>query len=228
MLRTIVSSIATVALLASAAAAEQRTYEVRVTNVTRNQSFTPILAVAHDPAVRLFELGAPAGSELAFLAEAGGTAPLAAAPASQAPLTVPVVERPGLLLPGESAILTVVSGRGHTHLSVAAMLIPTNDTFFAVNGLRLPTALRAVEVVDSPGYDAGSEPNDQNCARIPGPRCNGEGASAPTASDEGYVYIGNGFHELGTDDGQGNEVRGPLTYDSRNPVARIEIRRVVR
>lgn len=231
MLRTIVSSFVTLATLASfapLALAEQRAYEVRVTNVTRNQSFTPILALAHDPSVRLFELGSPASPELAILAEAGDTAPLAAVLQGQGALVGEVVQRPGLLMPGQTAVLTVTSGRGQTHLSMAAMLIPTNDTFFAVNGLRLPTALRTVEVVESPGYDAGSEANDQNCARIPGPRCGGEGSSPESASDEGYVYIGNGFHELGTDDGAGNEVLRPLTYDWRNPVARIEVRRVAR
>ncbi len=231
MLRTIVSSFVTLATLASLAPlalAEQREYEVRVTNVTRNQTFTPILALAHDPSVRLFELGSPASPELALLAEAGDTAPLAAALAGQGSLVGEVVQRPGLLLPGQTATLTVRSGRGHTHLSLAAMLIPTNDTFIAVNGLRLPAALRTVEVVDSPGYDAGSEANDQSCATMPGPRCGGEGASAAAASDEGYVYIGNGFHELGTEDGAGNEILRPLTYDWRNPVARIEVRRVVR
>jgi hypothetical protein len=50
-------------------------YEVTVTNVTRDQQFTPLLVVAHHPRVRLFELGQPASSELETLAEEGVTGP---------------------------------------------------------------------------------------------------------------------------------------------------------
>jgi hypothetical protein len=78
-----------------------------------------------------------------------------------------------------------------------------------------------------PAFDAGSEANDQNCANIPGPRCGGAGSSPGTnAGDEGFVHISNGFHELGSMDDIGNEILGPLTYDWRNPVATITVRRI--
>jgi hypothetical protein len=105
------------------------------------------------------------------------------------------------------------------------MLIPTNDTFFALNQQRLPLRGSATYLV--PAYDAGSEANDQNCANIPGPRCGGAGSSpGNNEGDEGFVHIGNGFHELGSVGENGAEVLGPLMYDWRNPVARITVRRV--
>ena len=73
----------------------------------------------------------------------------------------------------------------------------------------------------SPAYDAGSEPNDELCAKIPGPACGGEGGS-PDASGEGYVHIHIHIHA-------GIQGIGDLTsadYDWRNPTARIVIKRV--
>ena len=53
-------------------------FEVTVTNLTRGQTFTPVLVASHREGVTLFTLGAPASSQLAILAEEGNTAPLAA------------------------------------------------------------------------------------------------------------------------------------------------------
>jgi hypothetical protein len=105
------------------------------------------------------------------------------------------------------------------------MLIPTNDTFFALNRQRLP--LRGSVTFFAEAYDAGTETNDQNCSNIPGPRCGGEGLSTGINSgDEGFVHVGNGFHELGEGDGATGEVLRPFQYDWRNPVAMIRIKRV--
>ncbi|MBI5612909.1 MAG: spondin domain-containing protein, partial [Gammaproteobacteria bacterium] len=67
----------TVAALVAAptsANADDDFYEVTVTNLTRGQSFTPILVATHRPGVALFEPGQPASPELAILAEGGDTA----------------------------------------------------------------------------------------------------------------------------------------------------------
>ena len=215
VLKTLVGT-ACLTLCGAALAAE---WQVEVTNVTPGQSFTPILAVAHYPPVRLFELGEPASDELAILAEAGDTAPLAAA-LHDAPGVGSLQTIDGLLGPGETRAFAV-TGRIGQNLSLAAMLVPTNDTFFAIDGITLPVAgTRAVKAL---AYDAGSEPNDQNCANIPGPRCGGEGASAaPQPGDEGFVHVGNGFHDLGDAPG----VLAPAHYDWNNPVAIVTIRRV--
>ena len=96
----------------------------------------------------------------------------------------------------------------------------TNDTFVALNGVRLP---RTTATYTAIAYDSGTEANDQNCRNIPGPRCGGEGFSpGPNAGDEGYVYVSNGFHDLGNN----RRLLGPAVYDWRNPVARITVRRV--
>ncbi|GAB1258859.1 spondin domain-containing protein [Aurantivibrio plasticivorans] len=200
-------------------------YEVEITNVTKGQFFTPQLVATHNNSVSVFELGQPASIEVELLAEGGDTAPLTDLLLSQGSAVSNVVTIPGLIGPGETHQVVIEASRHHRYLSVAAMLIPTNDTFLAVNGVRLP--FRGTSVTHSPGYDAGTELNDQNCANIPGPRCGGDGYSpGPNDGDEGFVYIGNGFHDLGTEDEQGNEILTPEIYDWNNSVAVIKVTRI--
>ena len=187
-------------------------FEVTVTNITRGEIFTPVLVASHGRGLRLFGLGEPAGDGLEQLAEGGDTGPLAAE--LQAAGALDVVTAGGVLPPGQSVTLRVRRDRRHGHLSVAAMLVPSNDAFFAVNGLRGPR--HHSRTVLSPAYDAGTEDNDELCVSIPGPPfiCAGEGFSA--GGGEGYVYIHPGIQ------GSGDLVAAQ--HDWRNPVARIRIR----
>jgi hypothetical protein len=218
-------SIATLALsLFAGSAMAQVDYEVTITNITSGQSFTPQLVVTHPANAILFRLGAPASPELEILAESGDTGPLTDALSSVA---MDVTTIPGLLGPGEQASVVVSGNPGRGFVSVAAMMIPTNDTFVAMNRMKLPRSGAAQQLV--PAYDAGTEYNDQNCANIPGPQCGGEGegnSPGPNETDEGFVHIGNGIHELGDEDELGNRIINPKTYDWRNSVARITVRRM--
>jgi len=195
-------------------------FEVRVTNLTRGQQFTPILVASHRAGVRLFTLGEPASSQLATLAEEGNTAPLAAL-LTAIPAVGEVVSGSGLTDPGKSVTLTVDASGAFDHVSVAAMLIPTNDAFFAINGVEGPRGNRDLTLF-SPAYDSGSERNDELCASIPGPsfmECGGAGGgAAPSGGEEGFVHIHAGIHGIGN--------LMPARRDWRNPVARINIRRI--
>ena len=193
----------------------QSTYEITITNITRGQTFTPILAASHQHGIRIFSVGQPATAELALLAESGNTVPLAERLRSTAGVEeVTTADEP--LPPGKSVTLQV-SAIQADHVSVAAMLIPTNDTFFALNGVEAPLSEGSMSVHRSPGYDAGSEPNDELCANIPGPVCEGQGESTDV-DGEGYVFIQQGIHGIG-------DLR-PAERDWRNPVAQIVIRRI--
>ena len=190
-------------------------YEITVTNLTRGQSFTPILVATHKAGASLFTEGAPASPELAILAEGGNTAPLAVALGAN-PDVLGTTTIPGLLAPGKSITVKVKIGDRFDHVSMAAMLIPTNDGFFALNGVRGPKGQKLLSF-ESPAYDAGSEPNDELCASIPGPVCGGEGTS-PNAGGEGFVHIHAGIHGIGN--------LPAADRDWRNPVASITIKRV--
>lgn len=193
-----------------------RMYEVTVTNLARGVSFTPILVATHHAGVRLYQLGQPASSALAALAEGGATAPLAAVLAATPHASTATTA--GLLAPGKSVTITIAAREDVSHISLASMMIPTNDAFIAVNSMPLPKGKETAAFLSN-GHDAGSEPNDELCANIPGPDCGGEGTS-PNASGEGFVHIHAGIHGIG--DLEAAE------YDWRNPVARITVRRIGR
>lgn len=215
--------VATIALVIPKPATSQDglTFDVMVTNLTRGEQFTPILAATHDGTVNLFTLGSPSTPELAMLAEEGNTAPLMGLLTAN-PAVHFIVTSSGLLAPGGSTHLSI-QARQTDSISLAAMLIPTNDGFFAVNNVELPKG-SATLTVFSPAYDAGSEMNDELCASIPGPffiECNGPGGGGmPSGGEEGYVHIHGGIH------GIGNLL--PQLRDWRNPVAQIVVRRMQR
>jgi len=197
-------------------------FEVTVTNLTRGQQFTPILVASHRAGVRLFELGKPASAGLQTLAEEGNVAPLTQALQAQSGV-LEVTNSGALLNPGASVKIQVRTRGSFDHVSVAAMLIPTNDGFFAVNGVQGPRG-RDPRVLTSVAYDAGSERNDELCASIPGPffsECGGPGGgAAPSGGEEGYVHVHAGIHGIG-------DITASLR-DWRNPVARITIQRMRR
>jgi hypothetical protein len=203
--------------------ADSPRFEVTVTNLTRGQTFTPVLVASHREGVTLFTLGAPASPQLATLAEEGDTAPL-----TTLLLSTPGVRDvansgappAGFVSPGQSKTIIVDAGGDADHISVAAMLIPTNDGFFALNGVPAPKG-EAMLTYFSPAYDAGSERNDELCASIPGPNfteCGGPGGGGkPAGGEEGYVHIHAGIHGIGDLDAS--------VRDWRNPVALIRVRR---
>ena len=190
-----------------------KTYKVTVTNLTRGQSFTPVLVVSHRYAPNLlFVPGETASPELAMLAEGGDTGPLETA-LSGNPRVRDTATSAGLLEPGDSTTIEVQGQIGLGRISLAAMLIPTNDAFLAAQNVPLPRGHEVVTIV-VPAYDAGSEPNDEDCNNIPGPVCGGEGVS--DADGEGYVHVHAGIH--------GFADLAAKSYDWRNPVASISIK----
>lgn len=207
-----------------ATAEEMMRYEVSITNITQGQTFTPQLVATHDNSVSLFSFGKPAGVPLELLAEAGDTGPL-----TEVILTIPnkvgyVMTVPGLLEPGKTSTFEINGLSEHHQLTFAAMLLPTNDTFVALVGMKLPE--EGSVSYFALAYDAGTEANDQNCAHIPGPRCGGEAHSMASDMDEGFVYISNGFHDLGDMDDAGNEILGTKMYDWHHSVAQVTIKRI--
>ncbi len=195
-------------------------YEVTITNLTRGQQFTPILVASHKEGVSLFTLGQPASSQLATLAEEGDTKPLTALLKAR-PDVHQVIDSGALLNPGASVTLIVDTNGAFDHVSVAAMLIPTNDAFFAINGVKGPEGNNAPLTLFSSVYDAGSERNDELCASIPGPffaECGGPGGGAKVGGGEGFVHIHAGIHGIGNLD--------PAQRDWRNPAAKVTIRRI--
>lgn len=192
------------------------TYHVTITNLTRGESFTPFLVVSHRPADHLmFTPGGAPSAELAALAEGGDTAPLQGV-LSADPRVHDTNTGTGLLDPGHSVTIEIQARPGADRLSLAAMLVPTNDGFVSLQNVALPRGHHDRSLV-APAYDAGSEPNDELCVSIPGPVCGGAGGS-PEAGGEGFVHIHSGIHGIG-------DLFANMR-DWHNPVAIVHIQRV--
>lgn len=189
-------------------------YAITITNITHGMLFTPFVAAIHTSQIALFELGSPASDELARVAEGGDTGPLAAKLNDSAEVFA-VGSGSGPLFPGQSVTLHI-NGPKHLskyrHLSLASMLVPTNDTFVSLNSVKLPLTGSVMYLAKS--YDAGSEINDESCVNIPGPFCGGEGYS-PDSEGEGFVFPSPATH------GEGD--LSTATYRWSDPVAKITI-----
>jgi len=194
-------------------------YHVTITNLTYSINFTPILVASQRRPVSIFELGAPASDDLSAIAEGGDVGPMTTT-LNHDHNVVDVQNSGGLLGPGESVTVIVSGDHGAKYISVASMMLPTNDGFIGLNSVEV--SKRGGAVFYSPGYDAGSEANDELCANIPGPTCGGSGPSPsdgePNPGDENYVHIHRGTHGVGD--------LAADRYDWRNPVARISVTRV--
>ena len=191
-----------------------RSFEVTITNISHGEFFTPIMVTSHQRGVKLFTLGDPASVELEDVAESGTTGPLAASLQASGKV-LDIANATGPLPPGKSVTLTVKTNKRNSYVSVVSMLVPSNDAFFAVNGVRIG---KHGGTLYSPAYDAGSEINDELCVSIPGPGfvCSGEGTN--TATGEGYVHVHNGI--------QGIADLNKAQFDWRNPVAKITVKRI--
>ena len=194
-----------------------KTYAVTITNITSGQFFTPVLVATHKAEVSFFELGDAPSSELADLAEGGATVGLQmlldGLPEFVLDTNTSGMTPDGdpLINPGESVTIFISGNRAYDRLSLAGMLLPTNDTFVAVDSMPLPRRHAAVLAL---AYDAGSEMNDELCVNIPGPQCGGMPFSDGLA--EGYVHISRGIS------GEGDLAASD--YDWRNPVAKVTVR----
>lgn len=212
-------SIYSLAILSSlfvSGAMAETNYDIKITNITKGQTFTPILALTHTPDIRAFTLGEPAIPQLVSIAESGNTEPAISALTGLSNIGE-VKDSGGVLAPGESVNMILSGGENITHVTIVSMLIPTNDTFFAINAGKLPMDQDSV-TYRAIAYDAGSEENDELCANIPGPPgvCEGEGDSE--ADGEGFVHIQSGIHGIGD--------ISAARYDWRNSVAEITITKV--
>jgi hypothetical protein len=225
------------ALCGSVSTAIAADYQVTVTNLTSGLHFTPLIASTHSPSVSMFTSGSPASAELQALAEGGNVGPMAVLLES---LGASVATGDGLLAPGATATLMLsdTGSQGNTVLSVAGMLLPTNDGFLGLNSVHLPMAAGPASMTwNANGYDAGTEANDELAgsgapgeAGFPAPppvvaTGTGVGGQGMLTTAEGFVHIHRNV--LGDLDAEG----GPSDINAAvhrwlNPVARITVTRM--
>jgi hypothetical protein len=226
MLQQLIKSAAAAALLVGTLQAAD--VKVKVVNLTSGNYFTPLLVAAHPDTTRLFEFGSPASTSLQAMAEGGDISGLSD---DLDAVGAYIVANPagGLLAPGQSTTATLTTDHSNNSLSIAAMILPTNDGFIALNGWTIPKKPGTYHVYLD-GNDAGTEANDEivNGAGAPGAPGipadpgghQGTGASGLAVTPEGFVHIHRGI--LGDQDPTG----GVSDLDSSvhrwlNPIAEV-------
>jgi hypothetical protein len=208
------AAAAVVTALAVAPAADAKradTFEVTFTDLTSGQPLTPAVAATHRGKNELFRVGRAASFGLKEIAENGNNAPMLTRLASDDDVS-DLVEAPGgPLVPagspgdamfGQSTTFTIEAERGARFLSLAAMLICTNDGFTGVSGLRLPKRVGDSVTVLTNSYDAGTEINTEDFADIV-PPCQGlvgvssgeagTGISNPALAEGGVIHMHPGI-----------------------------------
>ena len=215
---TLAAALAAVKVTTASSTGGPPTYLVTVTNLTDGQPLTPPLVAVHKRGAGLFAIGRPASPELQALAENGNLDPLLAAlypkanrhvadltiVARGAEMGAPIVPAGN---PGETGFesaqaFIVTGGHGANYLTVASMLICTNDGFTGVNSVKLPRHVGDSATYFSAGYDAGTESNTEDFADLV-PPCQGlvgissddpgKGMSDPKLAQNGVVRVHPGI-----------------------------------
>lgn len=160
-----------------------------------NGILTPVAWATHDERVSLFEIGEPASVGLERLAEDGNAQPLADALSAFIGNGVgtAAVEGSGGIGAGGEFAFTVTPTTTYPYLSLASMIVPSNDTFMAF----FPEGIKLLNDDGSPrtqpeinadiaarfiAWDAGTERNQAGAA---GPDQAPRQAGPDTGADEG-------------------------------------------
>jgi len=195
-------------------------YRIELTNLTNNQHLSPPAAILHAGGFRAWEVGQPASEALEELAEGGSTRQLVMLQRGS-----PNHTANGELLAGASLTFEIGSTDPDvSHLTVATMLVNTNDAFTGLTNVDLSGMQPGDQrVFLTPAYDAGTEFNDELGRHVPGPVAGGEGFNAVRDDVTGVVTHHAGV--VGKEDGL---TESALSQAERfdNPVLMIRIERL--
>ncbi len=198
-------------------------YEVRVTNLTEAQPLSPLAVILHRDGYAIWQVGSAASDGLERLAE-GGNPDALLLEASANPAVITTVADSTAILPGTSSSVTLMShAKGNLALSLATMLVNTNDGFTGIKAEILDgLARQQSRSITVRAYDAGTEANSESVATVPGPAAGGEGYN--TVRDD-RDSVGGHPGVISSDDGlSGSALNASHRFDS--PVALVTITRL--
>jgi len=153
-------------------ASETYGFSVQIINMTHAQPLSPPVAMLHTKSFKFWSIGEAASLALEKMAEGGnGSDLLALQPAN------PQFEATAAVLPGMDVEFTLQTADAtQLYLSIAGMLINTNDGFSGVNSIELGSLTKGqTRVYHTYTYDAGTEFNSELPGTLPGPADGGEG-----------------------------------------------------
>ena len=227
-----INTLLTVSALAFASStAMAQNLSITVTNLTQGLHFTPILTSAHTSDNSLFMVGSAATAELQMMAEGGDISGLVSMLSN---VDANISENPaeGLLAPGMSTTYTLTNDSANTHLSMATMILPSNDGFVGLSGWQIPTEAGTYTVMLN-AYDAGTEANNElvngggapGVLGIPAAPSGGSGTGGTGVTDtetNTMVHIHRGT--IGDDDMDGgkSDLNNSI-HRWLNPVAKLTV-----
>ncbi len=169
-----------------------RTYEITIENLPTGQPFSPGIAATHTKKVRVFRRGRAASEGIRLIAENGDPS-VAAMELTGAdgfhdvvvtgPPPVGCIGCGGPPFP-TSITFQIEAASKANRLSLAVMLICTNDGFVGLDRVKLPGGFKP-KTFHARAYDSGTEANDELYTSIVDP-CGGIGpiAVAPDGSND--------------------------------------------
>jgi len=192
-------------------------YSINITNLTHAQPLSPPVAMLHKKDFSFWSIGNEASEALEIMAEGGDGSGLLALESRN-----PQYQGTAPLFPGESVEFTLDTRRDRLkNLSIAGMLINTNDAFSGVNGIELLDLEEGQSsVYYAYTYDAGTEFNSELNGTIPGPADGGEGFNA-ARDDVTSVVTYHGGIVSADDNFTDSTLSGANKFD--NPALRIVI-----
>lgn len=221
--------ISALACVSTSALAQDMSIEL--TNLTQGIYFTPIITAAHSDANNIFVSGSAASSELQAMAEGGDISGLVSILSN---LDANINENPasGLLAPGTSTTYALTNDVTNTHLSLAAMILPSNDGFVGLDSWEIPTEA-GTYTINLNAYDAGTEANNElvngggapgvlGIPAAPGGNSGTNGTGVTDSESNTLIHIHRG--SLGDDqtDGGKSDLNNTV-HRWLNPVAKITI-----
>lgn len=222
---------ASIALMAATSVSAQD-LEITVTNLTQGTYFTPIVATAHSSELALYGLGQAASPELQAMAEGGDISGLVSVLTGA---DADVSENPagGLLGPSASTTFEMMNADANDYLSMAAMILPTNDGFVGLNSWMIPEEAGTYTIYLR-AYDAGTEANNElvvegsgapgvlGIPAAPGGMAGMNGTGVTDQEDNQTVHVHRG--NLGDDDATGgiSDINNTV-HRWLNPVAKVTV-----
>lgn len=215
-------------------------YTVQITNLTYAQPFSPAAIILHEEGYSAFTDGEPASVAIEELAEGGSNASLL----SEAMGSVYYLDSQagsGPIPPrsiGNTYTLVVPElDVDNLRLSVATMLVNTNDAFTALNAMDVSNmTVGQSESFMAPTWDSGTEANTETADTMPGPAAaaaGGGGAAAGFDAARDDLFDRVHFHRGATTSANATDPSleglstSVLTEGHRwdNPTAKITITR---
>jgi len=187
-----IKSVLTVLALAFASSTTMaQELSITVTNLTQGLHFTPVVTAAHASDNHMFMASEMASTELQSMAEGGDISGLVNM-LTNADANVNENPAMGLLAPAMSTSFSLTNDSANTHLSLAAMILPSNDGFVGLDSWKIPEEAGTYTLFLN-AYDAGTEANDE----IRGSGAPGEaGMPVPPPLDASIGMNGTGVTDM--------------------------------